>query len=390
MQSRVDKCLFHLPGKLFLTIHVDDGEGRGELEAVKFLETRLRERFALKEDGFTIVPQGESCEYCGIESVETADGTTQNQWKYVDSKLKPIEIDPKRARQRESWVTDEERKAMKSVIGKVRWSQRTHPEASYELAKLSTWVAREDCNVGDLQRTNKLVRVIQKGLWRQVPHETARQERGFVHLPRLDPSVGVKVVCVVDAGEPKNERGYNGKWHGGFIVGLMHDSWDNFEGGPFVPLYFRSGHVTRVAHSSFDGETLIGIEGLDFSMAVALLVEEFETGVRPGLWDRRLMQLEGVSQKPECDIAIELHSDSEDLVSRVRKITNDPSMSKRRKTDIADFQESEELGIMRPIVKIWGKKNPVDCFTKEMSFESIGYQRLCELVRDGVYRVVFT
>jgi hypothetical protein len=99
------------------------------------------------------------------------------------------------------------------------------------------------------------------------------------------------------------------------------------------------------------------------------------------------MQLEGLSEKPECDCAIELHSDSEDLVSRVRKITNDPSMSKRRKTDIADFQECEELGIMRPIVKIWGKKNPVDCFTKEMSFESVGYQRLCELVRDGVYRV---
>lgn len=387
VQSRVDKCLFHLPGKLFLTIHVDDGEGRGELEAVKFLESRLRERFALKDDGFTTVPLGESCEYCGIESVETASGTVQNQWKYVDSKLEPIDIDPKRARQKESWVTDEERKTMKSVLGKVRWVQRTHPEVSYELAKLSTWVAREDCNVGDLQRANKLVRVVQKGFWRQVPHETARQERGFVHLPRLDLSEGVKVVCVVDAGEPKDERGYNGKWHGGFLVGLMHDSWDNFE-GPFVPLYFRSGHVTRVAHSSFDGETLIGIEGLDFSMAVALLVEEFESGVRPGLWDRKLMQLEGVSQKPECEIAIELHSDSEDLVSRVRKITNDPSMSKRRKTDIADFQECEELGVMRPIVKIKGPRNPVDCFTKQMSFESVGYQRMCELVRDGVYRVI--
>ena len=99
------------------------------------------------------------------------------------------------------------------------------------------------------------------------------------------------------------------------------------------------------------------------------------------------MQLEGLSEKPECECAIELHTDSADVVTRVRKITNDPSMSKRRKTDIADFQECEALGILRPIVKISGDpgKNPADCFTKEMSFESAGYQRFCELVRDGKY-----
>jgi hypothetical protein len=168
-------------------------------------------------------------------------------------------------------------------------------------------------------------------------------------------------------------------------IGLMEDDWHIQ--GRFAPVFIKSGHLTRVAHSSFDGETLVGIEGVDVSLSVALLVEEFLHGVRPSLWDRKLAQLEGIELSSELMIPIEQHTDAKDLVDRVKKITFDPKMSKRRKTDIFDYQELEDLGIMRPLIKITGPDNPVDCLTKAMPFDSKGFARLLELVRDGVYEI---
>ena len=253
------------------------------------------------------------------------------------------------------------------------------------MAKLSTWNSRDDCNVGDLLRTNKTVRVVKEGLSRQTPHQRHFREKPRIRIPRIDKGAPIKVVVITDAGEPKDERGYNGKWHGGIAIGLMEDDWH--DAGRFAPVYFKSGHVTRVAHSSFDGETLIGIEGIDMGMSVALLVEEFEQGVRMNMWDRKLATLEGIDVTPELTVPIELHTDAQDLVDKVRKITFDPKMAKRRKTDVADFQELEELGIMRPLVKIDGGFNPVDCMTKEMSFDSAPFLRLCQIARDGIYEV---
>jgi hypothetical protein len=323
-------------------------------------------------------------EFCGVENVEDEGGVTQTQEKYISAKLHELELTKRRAKQRFDTVTPEERHGMKSLLGAVRWVQKTAPEAGYELAKLSTWVSREDCCVQDIMRTNKLVRVLRDGLTRQTPHQPhIAREKPRVRLPRFPESAKFKVVVVVDAGEPKDERGYCGKWHGAILIGLMIDDWADV--GLFSTVYSKSGHITRVAHSSFDGETLVAIEGIDLALSSALLVEEFESGPRMGMWDRKLMQIEGVEFKRELEVPLELHTDYKDLVDRTRKITFDANMAKRRKCDVADLQELETLGILRPIVKIAGPKNPVDCGTKEMSFESGPYMRLCELVRDGVY-----
>jgi len=325
-------------------------------------------------------------EFCGVEMTEDEGGVTQTQEKYISAKLKEIDLPKSRSKQRFDTATPEERHELKSLLGAIRWVQKTAPEAGYELAKLSTWSSREDCCVHDLLRANKLVRVLRDGVTRQIPHQPhIAREKPRVRLPRFPESAKFKVVVVVDAGEPKDERGYNGKWHGAILIGLMIDEWA--DEGLFSTVYSKSGHITRVAHSSFDGETLVAIEGIDMALSIALLVEEFESGPRLGMWDRKLAQIEGTQFPGELEVPVELHTDSKDLVDRTRKITFDPKMAKRRKTDVADLQELESLGTLRPIVKIAGPKNPVDCGTKEMSFESGPYMRLFELVRDGVYEL---
>ena len=115
VQSKVDKCLYHLPGKMYLTIHVDDGEGREKLESTRFFEAAIRKRFALKEDGFSIIEMEQMWEYCGVENVETKEGTTQTQRKYVESKLEEIPLTKIRARQREAWITEDERSSIKTT-----------------------------------------------------------------------------------------------------------------------------------------------------------------------------------------------------------------------------------------------------------------------------------
>jgi hypothetical protein len=390
VQSRVDRCTFLKYGEdgklaLFINVHVDDGIGGGKTQEIAWFKNALFTRFALKDSGFSTLSVGDSAEFCGIESTEDAGGVTQTQEKYVHLKLREISLS--KIRTQEAWdiVTEKERADFRSCLGAIRWAHRTAPEVGYELAKLSSLSSREDCSVHDLLRANQLVRILKEGLTRQTPHQPHFKEKPRVRIPRLSADFDVKVVCVGDAGEPKDERGYNGKWHGGIVIGLMEDNWHMQ--GRFAPIFIKSGHITRVAHSSFDGETLVGIEGVDVSLSVAFLVEEFLHGVRPSLWDRKLAQLEGTELSSELMVPIEQHTDAKDLVDRVRKITFDPKMSKRRKTDIFDYQELEEMGIMRPLIKIAGPENPVDCLTKAMPFASKGFTRLLELVRDGVYEI---
>ena len=101
------------------------------------------------------------------------------------------------------------------------------------------------------------------------------------------------------------------------------------------------------------------------------------------------MELEGVAPQREGGVPMELHTDSDDLVKRVKKLTFDAGLKKRRKTDIADVQECIDLGVLRHLVKIAGPGNPIDCYTKEMSFDTRPYQRLCELMREGWYRIEY-
>jgi len=63
-------------------------------------------------------------------------------------------------------------------------------------------------------------------------------------------------------------------------------------------------------------------------------------------------------------------------------------MSKRRKLDVADFQEAVALGECRPLVHILGKFNPTDSLTKHRSRATATALILRKLLAEGYYDVV--
>ena len=79
----------------------------------------------------------------------------------------------------------------------------------------------------------------------------------------------------------------------------------------------RAGKIARVAHSSFDAETLVALDALDAGVALSLLIEEFMHGPMPSLVEQHLAKLEQYVDEPEAmreKIPIDLYTDSLSLV----------------------------------------------------------------------------
>ena len=389
VQSKVDKCVFlkfsHGECVLSVDTHVDDGKGWAPLEEVNLFREQLEKRWLLSKDGLRIVNDGVVEEFCGVEWTLEEGGCRQTQHKYIDTKLREIPIEKGRARKQEAIVTAGERAALRSTNGALRWVHKTAPEISYLLSTAASAQSREECTVADLQKANRAVRQCKDGTFRPIKGQKGGiRDKPSVFLPRLDTSISLKTVVITDAAEPKgNPMWHTGQWRGGIIVGLMEDVWETE--GSFATIFHKAGPTTRVAHSSFDGETLTGIEGLDVALSVAQHVEEYTYGVRPSLWQRKQLEFEELSTADRGSIPIELHTDADDLVKRVRRMTFDPGLTKRRKTDICDFQECIERGELRPLTKISGTDNPIDFVTKDRPFGGHECSRLLDLVRDGYY-----
>ena len=83
-----------------------------------------------------------------------------------------------------------------------------------------------------------------------------------------------------------------------------------------------------------------------------------------------------MAEEPEGIVPIEGHTDSNDLVTASRSLVYAKGMQKRRKGDVADIQQLQDLGRLRELVKIKGISNPMDAGTKVMTFES---QTMCRL-----------
>ena len=131
---------------------------------------------------------------------------------------------------------------------------------------------------------------------------------------------------------------------------------------------FKSHKLGRVSHSSFDGECIECVDTVDSALGLAQLLEEAEWGPRPGLWDRRQARtnkedLGWEGYEDTCTVMTEVWTDCQSLISRVYSDCMDQSMSKRRKTDVADIKDCVARSVLR-LRKISGTCNPSDPLTK--------------------------
>ena len=385
VRSKVDRCLLYLHdahgtelGEL--CVHVDDGMGYVEESAVSWLEAHLSERFMVK---FKVVGWHEPHEFTGYECIESEDGCEINQHKYIKAKIFAVPISKQRAKATNSLITEIERSQMRAALGSLRWVHRTSLEIGYELHRASQWVTNENCTVERLNRLNKVIKYLKMG---RKEHDAPRDFSPILpslFIPRLSDDVGMKVVLVADAGDPPNDELYRGKWQGCYVVGIAEDvappmiyehCTHRRDEAKFAPIIWKMSSTRRVAGNSFDGESAIFIEGLDCALSVANECEESEFGLRPGLWERHVLRMDEEATYPV--IAIEGHTDSNDLVTASRSLTYPRGFEKRRKSDIADIQQLQALGRMRDVVKIRGVTNPTNAGTKKLSFEDPTMARL--------------
>ena len=77
------------------------------------------------------------------------------------AKVRPIHLDARRRKQRDSPATSQELGQLRSVLGSLNWVGRVcRPDISYELSALQA--LQKQANVQDLLHCNKLLRYMQE------------------------------------------------------------------------------------------------------------------------------------------------------------------------------------------------------------------------------------
>jgi len=359
-----------------LAVHVDDGLGfaRDKKEELK-LKALFEKKFKVKWE--SCGGKNNHIEFCGYEIEVRENSIKLRQNNFVKGQLTAVEF-PKKVNSNR-FLTPDEVSAFRKTIGQLRWVHRVDISIGYELARASSWVSNEECTVGHVLRLNKIVR----GLKSQPP---------VLVIPKLDKNQPLHLIAVADAGEPPDDAVYRGRWHGCFSIGLTNRppidevSLENIKTIPFVPLLWHSGLTRRVASSSFDGEALTGVEAVDAGVAIQAHMEESLTGQRTTLLDKRMEKCmeKTPGHEGENDVTLDLHSDSNDLVQCVRSIVPVRGFNKRRKCDVYDLRELLDLKILRRVLKIQGKTNPMDAGTKRLAPTAITMQ-LCRALQKGLY-----
>ena len=378
VRSKLDPCVFYVVDSsgvptAYLGLHVDDVRGRGEHEVVEYLRDRICSEFETggtwKEHRWDAEP--ETWDFLGEQWTMTSEETVISQTVYIKEKVHQIPIEKKRAGHRESECTAMELFRFRSCLGTVSWvAGRTRPEVSFESSFAASRV--NELRIKHLLRLNKVVRFL-------------RARESVLCLPRLDPEQ-IALTVVVDAGESETTSEKWEKAQGGVCVLVVETGGHSSEESRCALVAGQSRKAPRVTHTSFDAETVVGIQGLDIGLASAMLVEEFFNGVRVSVRERIERELDGERFSAwRCPLS--LHSDSNSLVTKVMATSIEPALSKRRKQDVGDLQECLAVGDLREFLHINGKMNATDALTKCSSKCQHTIERLIELVA-GWYKPV--
>jgi len=378
VRSKLDPCAFYAMNaegvpRAYLGLHVDDVRGRGEHEIVEYLRERICNEFETgntwREHRWDAEP--ETWDFLGEQWTMSSEETTISQERYVQEKVKQVQIEKQRAKHREAMCTAKEISEFRSCLGCVSWvAGRTRPETSFEASFAASRV--NELQVKHILRLNKTVRFL-------------RARESVLRLPRLDPDK-IALTIVVDAGESETTSECWEKSQGGVVVLLVENAGMSVEESKCAATQWTSQRAKRVTHNSFDSETVVCIYGLDLGLACAMLVEEFFGGVRMSVRERIEHELDGKGfVKWRCPLS--LHSDSNSLVTKVMATSIEPALSKRRKQDVGDLQECLALGDLRELRHISGKMNATDALTKCSSKCQHTIERLFELM-SGFYTPV--
>ena len=359
-------------------LHVDDMRGRAKRRIVWALFNDLLNRgYKVK---LQVIEEGDVFESIGERFVEKANGVQRDQHQYVDQRLTEVPLPGDRWKFKRATTTTEERAAYGSAQGQLSWvAQRTKPEAAYESSVAATLKTSPSLTVADVCRLNKTIRTLknrdeQRWSW-WTPKIRDGDERGW------------RVVIVADAGEGESKREEWNKSQGGRIIGLMAMAPVGTPGSMAV-VDVSSRKVKRQTHSSFDAETVNGIDAVDVGLGVRELVREWTFGVTPSKGEVVKEWMGSHSFREDGSdgkVPMELHTDCEDLVTAVEGTKQHKQMKRRRRLDVADLRELRARGELRMLLHVDGRYMHADCLTKPRKVSQQTSNLLRELLSTGHY-----
>lgn len=247
--SPMDPCLFVLrhpstdqqPGRLagVVGIHVDDGIGGGDSYFDEQIR-KLEQKFPFgshKTSGFT---------FTGIDVQQHGDySITLSQSKYV-CKIPPIKIEVNRKTQPELEVTEEERLALRGLIGSLQYAAtHTRPDLSSRLSLPQSSINK--ATIETLNEGNKLL------------HEAKHHHDVTITIKSIGPD-DLRFMAFSDASFSSHNKPDS---HAGHIIVATHKEIDSNVQCPISPIAWGSKKIQRVVTSTLAAETMALASSVD-------------------------------------------------------------------------------------------------------------------------------
>lgn len=224
--------------------HVDDfmfgGRDNDEIHARLMQDIQKKFQWGTWEIGQFI--------QCGIHVLQHEDYSIElQQMKFIEE-LEEIHISRERSRSEELATTEDEKRALRGVLGSLSWlCGQTCFLFSVDVNFLITSIPVS--NVGDLNKANKLVRDIKK--WKHLKYK----------IHSFDMQQELDMVVWTDAGWANRPNGKDSTE--GIFVGMTDKRLREGYETNVTPIHWRSGKIERTCRSPACAETMASLDGED-------------------------------------------------------------------------------------------------------------------------------
>ena len=232
-----DPCVYVLykPGQNkpsgILGVHVDDGLCGGD----EFFQSKIDQLEAKFPFGSK---KSQSFVFTGIELNQMSDKSiTMSQEKYV-SKIEPIHIKPERKYNPQETVTDDERLALRGIIGSLQYaSVNTRPDLASRLSHLQSSI--NSATIDTLNTANKVL------------HEAKRHKTTKITIKPIDIE-NLRFLAFSDASFTSKKEPDS---HTGMIIMATHADIAKQHTCPVSPISWGCKKIQKVVTSTLAAET---------------------------------------------------------------------------------------------------------------------------------------
>lgn len=317
--SKVDPSIFYWhnkDGQLVgvLACHVDDFIWGGTAEFERVI-SHIKETLEVGKEGHTMF------QFCGIDLEQKNGDILLSQEKYAEN-ITSINVEPKRALEKDACLTESETSELRSKVGQLLWlSHQSRPDLLFDTTVLAT--AIKNGTIKHLFMANKLI-------------NRAKTQTVHVKFQPLGEKDMLKLVLFSDAALGNLTSGGS---QGGYIVFIVGKD------GNCSPVWWNSRKIRRVVRSTLAAETLAMSDGVDIAIFISTLFTELLYG-----------------PKSEQQIPIVCYTDCKSLYEAVK--SQKYVTEKRLRIEISGLKESIENGRISKFRWCNSKQQLADSLTK--------------------------